>query len=116
MKLNTKTLKRTAAVAVSSIVLLAMSECDATKPGSPGYNTVIPKENQEAAAKLMLALVEKANPMSDEEPEDNIRQAQRTVESLYGKSVLGLWRHYRFTGYDDLTPEQKARCDRWASK
>lgn len=54
------------------------------------YRKVIPAEKKAEAAKYILDLVAAANPYSDEEPEDNIIQAERTAGDLFGEFTIGL--------------------------
>ncbi len=86
----------------------------------PGYKSMI--VDRESAAKWITETVQAANPMSDEEPEDNIRQTEKTAVSLFGESVLGIWEsggdgHRRaFTPYDECTTEHKALIDTWTTE
>lgn len=108
-------MKNTAAfAAVASVVLLAVG-CSPEPEGRPDYHKVIPAERMDEAIAWVNSTVKAANPMSDEEPEDNIRQAQRTAEEMYGELRLGMWFAGTFVPIEKLTPTKKARAEEWAN-
>ena len=74
------------------------------------FGTYIPYSQQEDANKLLESIIEKANPHSDEEPEDNIKQAQETVHEMFGVRTIGILRDGIFIPYHELPPEMKEEC------
>lgn len=54
------------------------------------YEKIIPIEKQKEATDWITKTVAAANPHSDEEPEDNILQAHRSAEDLFGVLTIGL--------------------------
>lgn len=81
--------------------------------GRVGYGVIIPKEDQEKAAKFIAEVCEKANPKSDEEGEDLVKQAEETALQIYGKKTVGIWDNRDFTPYDNLSDYDKKRCDQF---
>lgn len=83
------------------------------------YQRVIPAEKKVEAAKYIMDLVAAANPHSDEEPEDNIIQAERTAVALFGVVTFGLdfrasnQTYTIFIPYDKCTPSQKSILDEY---
>lgn len=51
---------------------------------------VIPEERRAEAARWIIDTVNAANPKSDEEPEDNIAQAEKTADRLFGQTSFGV--------------------------
>lgn len=51
------------------------------------YSVEIPPKDVDKAAKYIIDLCRASNPMSDEEPEDMIRQARYSAIELYGVRV-----------------------------
>ena len=101
------------------IAVLFLSGCDSSHPNEwPAYENVIPQENRAAAAAWILECVKNANPHSDEEPEDNIAQAERTAKTLFGKPTLGMRtarnQHWVFVPLEDLPPEKQTICQAWS--
>jgi hypothetical protein len=98
---------------------LLLSGCDGSSPNEwPAYEYVIPAERRAEAAAWITATVAAANPKSDEEPEDNIAQAEKTALKLFGVPTLGM-RTVRngvwvFIPADDLPANKKDSCLRWA--
>lgn len=83
------------------------------------YHKVIPAEARDAAAKWVLDTVGAANPHSDEEPEDNIKQAQYSALVLFGELTIGLaidpgkYISPTFIPYDKCSEWQKAIVDEY---
>ena len=101
------------------IVLFSLVGCDQSYPNEwPVYQNVILPENRERAAAWVLECVKNANPHSDEEPEDNIAQAQKTATDLFGKPTLGMRmvrnQTWMFIPLENLPPEKQAKCKDWA--
>ena len=99
------------------IPLLLLASCGTSY--EPGYKTTI--TDNPAAAKWITDTVRAANPMSDEEPEDNIRQAERTAMLLFGEITVGVRKYtdgncLGFIPYADCTPEHKALIDNWTTE
>ena len=67
--------------------------------------------------KWIIETVRAANPHSDEEPEDNIIQAERTALRIFGERKLGM--EFYTDGirvaipYEQLNERQKKACERW---
>jgi len=84
----------------------------------PGYGGVY--YDPEVAGEWITETVRAANPMSDEEPEDNIAQAERTATGLFQRTVPGMWdtnrRPWRFTPLYDCTPQHRAIVEEWMGK
>lgn len=104
---------------IAALLVLSLTGCErigSTQITYPTYHKVISPKNREAAAKFINDICLASNPKSDEEPEDMIKQATITAETLYGESILGVGIMYSdiFIPYDDLTVEEKARCDKFA--
>ena len=78
------------------------------------YQKVIPAEKKDEAANWILDVVSAANPLSDEEPEDNIIQAERTALRLFGVFTVGLDFKAKagtftvFIPYDECSDRQKS--------
>ena len=73
------------AIAIAAILLAGCD--DSPIDYSIVYEYRIRPENREAAAAWVQKTVEAANPHSDEEPEDNIAQAEATADRLFGSQV-----------------------------
>lgn len=83
---------------------------------SPGYGPVY--EDRDAAAEWITETVRAANPMSDEEPEDNIKQAERTAANLFQINRVGMWRmsgnhRMEFTPLERCTPAHRVLVEAW---
>ena len=65
-------------------ICLALTFCSCDMSG---YVYIIPEENGEAARAWVLECIGRANPISDEEPEDWIKRCAITVRQLYGRCV-----------------------------
>lgn len=76
------------------------------------YRLVVPEEDKKEMREWILQVVKNANPMSDEEPEDNIIQAERTAKNIFGKLTPGLLVEYSFIPYHDLSDGQKKRFEK----
>jgi len=96
-------------VVLGSLFLIGCERSPAQ--GYVDYGYVIPKENQEKAAKFIEATSAAANPKSDEEGEDLVKQVEKTALKIYGKMVIGIYYGGDFTPYDELAPVDKKRCD-----
>lgn len=72
------------AMFVLAMVPVVLPSCERTI-----YKTEyeIPEERRAEAAKALIELCKVSNPMSDEESEDMIEQAERTILKLYGEKV-----------------------------
>lgn len=81
------------------------------------YQKVIPDNRIDKAAQFITDTVKAANPMSDEEPEDNIREVIKTAKELFGIPELGMkiyddnFNYGTFVPYKDLSAKQKRVCD-----
>ncbi len=86
------------------------------------YKKAIPAEKKDAAAVWILDAVKAANPLSDEEPEDNIIQAERTALGLFGVMTIGLdvdlsaAKYTVFVPYDECTEWQKDIVDAYINE
>ena len=82
-----------------------------------GYRKIIPPEDRDRVGKWVTATVAAANPHSDEEPEDNVYQVEKTALEVYGIATLGMWirpdncNFAVFVPYDRLSDRQKKVCD-----
>jgi hypothetical protein len=56
--------------------------------GTKKYTKIL-KEDREKASQFILTCAKNANPMSDEEGEDLVKQCQRTAEKIFGTVVFG---------------------------
>lgn len=85
--------------------------------GYVAYDFVIPKDKRELAVKMVQDIVLAANPKSDEEPEDYIAEARRTVRRLLGDRKVGMKIRsngdWVFIPYEELNTPQKATVDEW---
>ena len=78
----------------------------------------IPESKKEQAKQFTIRLVKEANPKSDEEPEDNIREAYKTACYLYGEVIWGIQFVSKgnivgFLPYDKCTPKQRKKIDNY---
>jgi hypothetical protein len=103
-------------VAITALALLV--GCDEQAPTySIRYELAIPAGRRAEAAAWVQRTVEVANPHSDEEPEDNIAQAESTADRLFGVMVphLVIDEHggrWRMVQAADLLPRDRAIFDR----
>ena len=85
--------------------------------GYISYDTIIPEASQQYALEMINSIVAAANPKSDEEPEDNIREARETVLELLGERVIGIKFRtnsiWTFIPYKQLSGKQKMLVDKW---
>lgn len=82
------------------------------------YAERIPPERAEEAAAWIERVCASVNPMSDEEPEDWIKQAERTARAIFGVKTIGMWIGSRsrgtiFVPYWDLPEYGQELCDKW---
>lgn len=104
------------------LLLFLCVGCDTGDPGNPAewpaYANIIPDSRQQEAAKWILEVVAAANPHSDEEPEDNIAQAEKTALKLFGVPTLGMRMRrngvWVFVPFDKLSAEKQASCAAWS--
>lgn len=66
--------------------LLLMTACESVQPAK---DTQYKKGTEEKAAAFILDCLANANPLSDEEPEDWIRNCERFAMNMYGEEVKG---------------------------
>lgn len=104
-------------ILITLIFLLLLAGCDNTSPSSGNfvyqYGRYIPDDKKIEAAKFLNDLVKNANPHSDEEPEDNIAQAEITMLNIYGIRTIGLRNKYRrdsFIPYHKMAPAFQREC------
>ncbi len=81
------------------------------------WENVIPENKKAEAAQWLIDTVEAANPKSDEEPEDSIRQAEKTMIKLYGVPTIGIRteRNHKwvFVPYKLCSPRQQHMCNKY---
>lgn len=104
-------------ILIALIFLLTLTGCDETSPSSSNYEyeygRYIPDDKKTEAAEFLKELVKNANPHSDEEPEDNIAQAERTMFSIYSVRTIGTrnkWLRDSFIPYHKLAPSFQKEC------
>ena len=83
-------------VMLFAILFLSFSSCDI-----PCTRYIVPYSMRDTYARRLRDLVASANPHSDEEPEDNIKQAAYVLEKTYSIAVNGEWNGFK----------QKCECD-----
>lgn len=84
----------------------------------------LPKENIPALADFILTCAKNANPMSDEEGEDLVKQCEKTGNNLYQVRSYGFCHTTeQYCSYYDVTPcsmavtkEEKLFCKRAQTK
>lgn len=67
------------------VFALIVSGCEELQHG---YVYIVPEENKEECRAWVKTCIEKANPMSDEEPEDMIQACLVAGSQLFGQCVL----------------------------
>ena len=74
-------------ITIAIVSLLIFSGCSKEKV----YDTrkMIQKDSLEKASQFILTCAKNANPLSDEEGEDLVKQCEKTAMFLYGKVVKG---------------------------
>ena len=82
---------------------------------------IIPEAKKKVAAAWIIKVVTAANPHSDEEPEDNIKQAEKTAIELFGVQTVGIlmsnvYGYYEFIPYERCNERQKALINKWKNK
>jgi hypothetical protein len=80
-----------AACAVVAVLLAVASGCSQPARITPAYERVIDPAWRDVAASWITITAEAANPKSDEEPEDMLRQLEWTAEWLFGRATLGAY-------------------------
>lgn len=70
--------------------VLLMSACESQRIE---YRHIVPPENMEAHRAWILECIEKANPKSDEEPEDWIARCYYVSKQLFGIRTKGIHTH-----------------------
>ena len=102
--------------------LLILNSCSDYPMERVAYEYAIPDSNVLKAEHFMIEICRVSNPNSDEEPEDMIKQAERTVMQLYGVQTIGIYfqseqgDYIKFIPYWDLSPRQKLICDKYLIK
>lgn len=85
--------------------------------GYISYGTVISEADKRYALEMIRDIVGAANPMSDEEPEDYIKEAKNTVLDLLGERIVGMKFNsngvWTFIPYKQLSEGQKLLVDKW---
>lgn len=109
-----------AIVAVIAAIIVSSCTGDNVPDEEVRYRIVIPPEKKKEAAAFLSNLVKVANPHSDEEPEDNIIQAERTTLNMFGKSQIGILAgkdgRWYFIPYDECNDRQKRMCDNFMKR
>jgi len=108
---------------IIGLIFIMLNSCNVTVAGddypdiSIGYYYFVPDSLKPEMRQWILYVVKAANPHSDEEPEDNIIQAEITGRRLFGEKKLGM--EFYTDGkrvtipYKELNGWQKAMCEKW---
>ncbi len=81
---------------LAMLMMISMTACNIEVAGddypkeSIGYYYFVPDSLKPEMRKWIIETVRAANPHSDEEPEDNIIQAERTALRIFGERKLGM--------------------------
>ena len=115
---ETRMKRRTFLQAITALILCV--SCDTPEDPSVWVEVrnEIPEDSRDAYLADLTHLVSAANPMSDEEPEDNILQAERTLHRAYAVPTVGVAvqkgpHHVDWFPCSSSPDRYKQLCDAW---
>lgn len=106
---------------LTSVLMLSLAGCIDEPSEYIRYEKVVPDSLKEKAMNKMIEILQTVKVQSrtdDEDMEDWIAEARRTVIDIYGVETVGITftRSWQFVPYNRLNETQKTKIDKWLAE